>query len=144
MKKLIYSFLVLFTMTAVSASAQCGDELLKSALKEMGSSQYIKDFTVEMLKEKKDTKTGYVKFSVVLNSNTQYKFNIANGADNTEQIIMQIKQGEQLKASNLYNGKIFNEFEYVCRKTGVYHLYFSFKGGQEGCAKSVLSLVKQL
>lgn len=144
MKKIFYSFLILFTVFSVSSSAQCGDSALKQALKDMGTSQYIKDFTVEMIKEKKDAKTGYVKFSVVLQSNTQYKFNIVNGASNSEQMIMQLKQGEKLISSNLHNGKMYNEFQFVCRKTGVYNLYFSFKGGQEGCAKSVLSLVKQL
>lgn len=144
MKKIFYSFLVLFTMVSFSSSAQCGDDLLKAALKEMGNSQYMKDFTVELVKAKKDMKTGYVKFSVVLNSNSQYKFNIVNGASNSEQMIMQLKQGEKLISSNLHNGKLYNEFQFVCRKTGVYHLYFSFRGGQEGCAKSVLSLVKQL
>lgn len=144
MKKLIYSFFILFTMSALSASAQCGDDLLKVALKEMGTSQYIKDFTVEMIKERKDTKTGYVKFSVVLNSNTQYKFNIVNGASNAESMIMQLKESEKLISSNFHNGKLYDEFQFVCRKTGVYHLYFSFQGGQEGCAKAVLSLVKQL
>ncbi|MCT4647612.1 MAG: hypothetical protein N4A74_21675, partial [Carboxylicivirga sp.] len=117
MKKLIYSFLILFTMSALSVSAQCGDDLLKTALKEMGSSQYIKDFTVEMVKEKKDTKTGYVKFSVVLNSNTQYKFNIVNGAGNSEKMILQLKQSEKLISSNFHNGKMYDEFQFVCRKT---------------------------
>ncbi len=144
MKKLFYSFLILFTASVLSASAQCGDDLLKTALKDMGASQYIKDFTVEMVKERKDVKTGYVKFSVVLNSNTQYKFNIVNGASNSEKMIMQLKQSEKLISSNFHNGKMYDEFQFICRKTGVYHLYFSFKGGQEGCAKAVLSLVKQL
>ncbi|WP_439181958.1 hypothetical protein [Carboxylicivirga taeanensis] len=144
MKKLFYSFLILFTVSVLSVSAQCSDDLLKTALKEMGSSQYIKDFTVEMVKERKDVKTGYVKFSVVLNSNTQYKFNIVNGASNTEKMIMQLKQSDKLISSNFHNGKMYDEFQFICRKTGVYHLYFSFKGGQEGCAKAVLSLVKQL
>ncbi|MBR8537091.1 hypothetical protein KEM09_16775 [Carboxylicivirga mesophila] len=144
MKKIFYSFFILFIMSGLSASAQCGDDLLKTALKEMGATQYIKDFTVEMVKERKDVKTGYVKFSVVLNSNTQYKFNIVNGASNAEQMIMQLKQNEKLISSNFHNGKMYDEFQFICRKTGVYHLYFSFKGGQEGCAKAVLSLVKQL
>lgn len=144
MKKFIYSFFVLFTFTAVSASAQCGDDLLKTALKAMGTSQYIKDFTVEMVKEKKDTKTGYVKFSVFLNSKTQYKFTIVNGESNAENIILQLKENDALKASNFHNGKMYEEFQWVCNKSGIYQLYFSFKGGQEGCAKSVLSLVKQL
>ncbi len=144
MKKFIYSFLILFAATAFSASAQCDDDILKQAIKEMGTSQYIKDFTVELIKDKKDVKTGYVKFSVVLQSNTQYKFNVVNGISNAEKMIMQLKQEEKLISSNLYNGKIYNEFQFVCRKTGVYNLYFSFKTGQEGCAKAVLSLVKQL
>ncbi|WP_430812714.1 MULTISPECIES: hypothetical protein [unclassified Carboxylicivirga] len=144
MKKLFYSFLVLFVISAFSASAQCGDDLLKTALKEMGSSQYIKDFSVEMVKEKKDTKTGFVKFTVLLNSNTQYKFNIVNGPSNSEKMIMQLKEGDKLISSNFHNGKLYDSFQFICRKTGVYHLYFSFKGGQEGCAKAVLSLVKQL
>lgn len=123
--------------------AQCGDDLLKQALKEMGESQYIKDYTIELVKDKKDTKTGYVKFSVVLQSRTQYKFNLANGDTNPEQIILQVKQGDKLEASNMHNGKLYNEFEFICGKTGVYNLLFSFKGGSEGCAKAVQSLVKQ-
>ena len=94
----------------------------------MASSQYIKDFTVELLKDKKDTKTGYVKYSIVLNNRSQYKFNIVNGASNPEQIILQIYQGDDLKASNMHNGKLYNEFEFICGKTGVYNLLFSFKG----------------
>ena len=88
MRKIIFSLIVLLSMSYASY-AQCGDDLLKQALKEMGESQYIKDYTIELVKDKKDTKTGYVKFSVVLQSRTQYKFNLANGDTNPEQIILQ-------------------------------------------------------
>ena len=146
MKKSLYSLLFLLTAFVFTSHAQCGDDLLKLALKEMGSSQYIKDFTVELIKEKKDVKTGYIKFSIFLNSNTQYKFNVANGASNIDKVVMQLKDKEATRvlASNLYNGKTFDEFSFVCRKAGVYNLLFSFKGGQEGCAKAVMSLVKQI
>ena len=109
----------------------------------MGDSQYIRDFSIELVKDKKDTKTGYVKFSVVLNSKTQYKFNVVNGPANPEKVVLQLFDGDALKASNLYKGKLYSEFEWVCGKTGVYNIKFSFKGGEEGCAKSILSLVKQ-
>ncbi len=146
MKKSLYTLLFFLTAFVFAGHAQCGDDLLKQALKEMGSSQYIKDFTVELVPENKGAKTGYVKFSIFLNSNTQYKFNVANGAQNLEKVIMQLKdrEGAKVLASNLYQGKTFDEFNFVCRKAGVYNLMFSFQGGQEGCAKAVMSLVKQL
>ncbi|MCU4175890.1 hypothetical protein [Carboxylicivirga sp. N1Y90] len=146
MKKSLYSLLFLLTMFSVSSYAQCGDDLLKAAIKEMGSSQYIKDFTAELVKESKDGKTGYIKFSFVMQSNSQYKFNVVNGASNADKIILQLKDKDNTRvlASNLYNGKTYDEFSYVCRKAGVYNLVFSFKGGGEGCAKAVLSLEKQL
>lgn len=144
MKKIFISLLIVFGALTVGANAQCGDDLLKQALKEMGDSQYIRDFSVELIKDKKDMKTGYVKFSVVMNSKTQYKFNIVNGTTNPEKVVLQLFDGEEMKASNLYKGKLYNEFQWVCHKTGVYNIRFSFKGGAEGCAKSVMSLVKQL
>jgi len=62
MKKIFISILVRFTMFSVAGYAQsCDSEaLLKQALKEMGDGQYIKDFKVELIKDKKDMKTGYV------------------------------------------------------------------------------------
>lgn len=143
MKKILFSLFILFGMFTFTSNAQCGDDILKQALKAMGDSQYIRDFSVELIKDKKDTKTGYVRFSVVLNSKTQYKFNVVNGPANPEQVVMQLFDGDAVKASNLYKGKLYSEFEWVCGKTGVYNIRFSFKGGEEGCAKSVLSLVKQ-
>jgi hypothetical protein len=127
----------------MASYAQCGEELLKQALKEMGDGQYMKDFKVELKKEKKDMKTGYVKFSVVLNSRSQYKFNVVDGLSNSEKAIMQLYSGEKLLVSNFVSGKHYNSCQFICGKTGVYNLVFSYKGGEEGCSSAVLSLVKQ-
>lgn len=144
MKKLILLFAVLFSVSAFQASAQCGEEMLKKALKEMGNSQYIKDFEIELKKEKKDlSKTGYIKFSVVLNSRSHYQFNLANGAENVDPIIMQMYDGDKLIVSNYEGGKFYNACQFICKTTKVYTLQFFFKNGDEGCARAVLSLVKQ-
>ncbi len=128
---------------AVSSYAQCGDDILKQALKEMGDAQYMKDFTIDLKKDKKDSQTGYVKFSVILNSRGHYKFNAVNGLSNPENVIMQLYDGDKMLISNFEGGKMYGSFEFICRKSKVYNLVFSFKGGQEGCAKAVMSLVKQ-
>lgn len=143
MKKLIILSIIMTALFSVSSYAQCGDDMLKQALKEMGDAQYMKDFTIDLKKAKKDSKTGYVKFSVILNSRSHYKFNVVNGISNPEKVIMQLYDGDKMLISNFEGGKMYSSFEFICRKSKVYNLVFSYKGGEEGCAKSVMSLVKQ-
>jgi len=145
MKKIFISLMVLFSMFSLAGHAQkCDSEaLLKQALKEMGSGQYIKDFKVELIKDKKDMKTGFVKYSVVLQSRSQYKFNVADAPNNPEKVIMQLYYKDKLLVSNFEEGKHYKSCQFICGKTGVYSLVFSYKGGAEGCSSAVLSLVKQ-
>ncbi len=145
MKKIVLLLAILFSVSAVSVSAQCGEELLKQALKEMGDCQYIKDFEISLIKDKdkKFTRTGYVKFSVVLNSRSHYQFNVVNGSSNVDQVVMQLYDGDKLIVSNFEEGKFYTSFQFICRTTKIYTLQFFFNTGDEGCARSVLSLVKQ-
>ncbi|MBP8791205.1 MAG: hypothetical protein KBH01_07220 [Breznakibacter sp.] len=143
MKKIVLLLAILFSVSAVNVSAQCGEELLKQALKEMGNSQYIKDFEINLTKDKKDMKTGYVKFSVVLNSRSHYQFNVVNGSGNVDPVVMQLYDADKLIVSNFEGGKFYTSFQFICRTTKIYTLQFFFKNGDEGCARSVLSLVKQ-
>ncbi|MGQ1785618.1 MULTISPECIES: hypothetical protein [unclassified Saccharicrinis] len=143
MKKILVLAILLVTVFSATNYAQCGDDLLKKALKEMGDAQYMKDFSVDIKKAKKDTKTGFVKFSVILNSRSHYKFNTANGMGNPEKVIMQLYDGDKMLVSNFESGKMYDSFEFICRKSKVYNIVFSFRGGEEGCSKAVMSLVKQ-
>ena len=143
MKKILVLAILFVSVFSVSSYGQCGDDLLKVALKEMGDAQYMKDFTIDLKKAKKDTKTGIIKFSVILNSRSHYKFNTANAVGNPEKVILQLYDGDRLLISNFEGGKMYNSVEYICRKSKVYNLVFSYRGGEEGCSKAVMSLVKQ-
>ncbi len=143
MKKIFVLAILLVSVFSVASYAQCGDELLKTALKDMGDAQYMKDFNIELKQVKKDTKTGFVKFSIILNSRSHYKFNTADAVGNPERVIMQLYDGEKMLISNFEGGKMYSSIEYICRKSKVYNLVFSYKGGVEGCSKAVMSLVKQ-
>ena len=139
MKKLV----VLVTMmicALMQANAQCGDELMKTALGAMGSYQYIKDFEVNLPAGASAEGT---KFSVVLNSRTHYQINVANGSTNAEDVIIQIYDGDKLIGANQANGKTFPAFQFICSKTGAYKLHVFCAGGGQACARAVLSLVKQ-
>lgn len=143
MKKILISLLVLFSVFSLTGHAQCNENLLKQALKEMGNGQYIKDFTIDLKKAKKDMKTGYIKFSVVLQGRSQYKFNVVDAPENREKAIMQLYYKDKLLVSNFDKGKHYSSCQFICGKTGIYNLVFSYKGGAEGCSVAVLSLVKQ-
>lgn len=143
MKKFFLNFIILLSLTTFSVQAQCEEAVKKAALQEMGDAQYIKDFSITLEKGVNETTTGMVKFNVLLNSRNHYKFNVANGLSNPDDIIMQLYDKDKLLSSNLDGGKKYKGFEFICRATKVYQLVFSFSGGEEGCAEAVLSLVKQ-
>ena len=134
MKRFLISLIIVFSFGISAIYAQCGGELTPQALKDMGSSQYIKDFAV-------DSKAT-VTFKVILNSKNHYKFNMTN-ASSSGDVIMELFDGDRLLASNSLDGKLFKATEFVCRTTKAYNLTFSFKNGKAGCAAAVLSLVKQ-
>ncbi len=143
MKKILLGFLLLFAFGAVGLYGQCDHEaLLKKALKEMGDGQYIKDFNVE-IKENDGGKSGTIKYSVILNSRSQYKFNVVNDEGNSEDVLMRLYDGEKLLVSNKSEGKMYSAFGFICRSTKVYNLVFTFPEGKSGCASGVLSLKKQ-
>lgn len=139
MKQILLSIIAIFVM-ASSVNAQCGDELMKQALGAMGNYQYIKDFDIKLAAG--TSKTGS-KFSVVLNSRTHYQVNIANGSANSENVVVEIYDGDKLIGSNSANGKVFTAFQFICSKTGAYKLHVCTSGDTEACARAVLSLVKQ-
>ena len=138
MKKVIVSLLFMLSLWGIQANAQCGEELLKKALNEMGGGQYIKDFNVDLKKEMNE-----VKFSIILNSRSQYHFNVVNGGANSENVIMELTDAGTVLFSNFENGKISDSNDVIIGKTKVYTLKFYFKGGSGGCARAVQSLVKQ-
>ena len=143
MKKVLISIIFILSFGIISVYAQCEGTLTPQALNEMGGSQYIKDFTIDLKKANKDAKTGSVTFKVILNSKNHYKFNTVNSNTNPEEVIMQLFDGDKLLVSNFESGKMYKAAEFVCQTTKAYNLTFSFKGGDEGCAAAVLSLVKQ-
>ncbi|TCO10952.1 hypothetical protein [Natronoflexus pectinivorans] len=143
MKKVIISLFLVFTFGIYNTWAQCDESVRKAALQGMGDAQYIRDYSVNLTKSPTEVKTGQVKFNVMLNSRSQYRFNVVNGASNADDIVMQLYDQDRMLASNREGGRTFAAFDYIVRTSKVYQLVFSFPGGQEGCAEAVVSLVRQ-
>ena len=141
MRPLLHLFSAVFCLLSPSCYAQCGDELMKQALSSMGSYQYIKDFDIKL--PASISQSG-MRFSVVLNSRTQYQVNVANAPTNSDKVIIQIFDGDKLLGTNFANGRTFDVFQFFCSKTGAYKLNVFCNSGTEACSRIVLSLVKQI
>lgn len=119
--------------------AQCGEDLMKQALNAMGTCQYLKDFDVRLASGAGDGQ----KFPVVLQSRTKYQINIANGKNNSENVAIEIYDGDTKIVSNVVNDKVYTTIQFKCTKTGPYRFRMFSAGKTESCARAVLSLVEQ-
>lgn len=137
--KRLFLIIVAVLGFASAASAQCGDELMKAALAAMGDKQYIKDFDLKLAAGSADGTT----HTVVLNSRTKYQINIANGSTNSENVVVEVFEGDKLLGTSSIGGKVYTAFQIDCSKTGAYKLHVYTLGKSEACARAVLSLVAQ-
>lgn len=126
-------------LLAPLGATQPGEPLLDTALKKLNGSQYIKDFDISLYGS--EARQGK-RLTLMLNSRTQYQLTLANDPGNKQDMIVQIFDGDRILGSNFSNGKIFNTFQFLCSRTGLYRLYCYNNGGAAQC-KAVLSLVKQ-
>lgn len=142
MKKII--LLTVFALMFGGFSySQCNDQLVNLCAMSTDGATYIKDFKARMKKAKKNEPAPVAKYSVVLNKNTVYRFNVCNATEFAGKAIIQLYDAESMLGSN-YNvatGKDYASFDFYCKKSGIYQVFMSFKGGEEGCAAGILSFV---
>jgi hypothetical protein len=134
----------LFVISVISVKAQDNLALCAATIGE--DVTYLKDFQVELGPQKAGQPIPSSKFSLMLNKNTVYKFNICNNAGSQGHAIIQLMDINKLIASS-YNEstkKEYSGFEFNCTKTGVYHVFISFVEGKSGSATAIISFVKKL
>ena len=145
---------VIFTLFAIflfgniyTAKAQSGQELVDICSMVAGKDvTYLKDFQVKLDAAKPGEEPPTSRFSVVLSKNTQYRFTICNSKDYSGQGILQLYDNNRLLGTNFVvaTGKSYPYFDFKCTTTGVYHIFVTFKEGEQGLAVTMLSFVKKL
>ncbi|MFO7844692.1 MAG: hypothetical protein R6V16_12850 [Bacteroidales bacterium] len=144
----IFIFFAIFTFGNFhTVKAQSGQELVDICSMIAGDEvTYLKDFPVKLDAAKPGEESPTARFSVVLSKNTQYRFTICNSKDYSGQAIMQLFDNNRLLGTNFVvaTGKTYPSFDFKCTSTGVYHIFVTFKEGEQGLAVSMLSFVKKL
>ncbi len=131
----------------INVYAQPRDVLIDMCASKAGDdATYLKDFVVDLDAANPGERSPIAKFSMVLSKSTVYRLSVCNADDSPGEAIIKLFDTKRMIASSYVpsSGKIFDSFDFQCDKTGVYHIFISFKDGKEGSAIGILSFVKKL
>ena len=143
--------ITLFTISLVFALAkpifgQDVSELTAQCAASAGDVTYLKDFPAKLDAGTPGGKPPSAKYSMLLSKNTSYRFTICTAPDSEGEAILELYDMNVLIGStyNKTTGKDYPSFDFKCQKTGVYHIFISFKEGKPGNAVGIMSFVEKL
>lgn len=140
-------FAILFVGNSNKLYAQSGQELADICNMLAGDDvMYLQDFQIKLDAAKPGEEPPRATYSVVLSKKTEYLFTICNSKDYQGEAIFQLYDNNRLVTTNyiIATGKYYPKVKFKCSATGVYHIFITFKEGQQGMAVALLSFVQKL
>jgi hypothetical protein len=146
MARIAILLLVVFTLgTGGSLLAQSPEQMVEICANKAGDdATYLKDFQVK-LGVSVDGRPQVARFPLVLSSNNVYRFSVCETGDSEGKAIIRLYDNNRLIFSSYSEdtGEEFNPFNFMCRKTGIYHVFISFLDGKPGECVGILSYVNK-
>ncbi|MCQ2975252.1 MAG: hypothetical protein MJ211_10660 [Bacteroidales bacterium] len=152
MKRLfiILVFAILCFGQVTTADAQCKQQLVYQCASQTEKAIYLRDFNTKLKREKDVDETG-MKWTVVLNKGTQYKFSLCTPDGFQDQVVLTLYDSEHPENSKPWGSTFDNStktdrksFDFLCNKTAMYYVSIRLKpgvGDKKSCAVGVLSFV---
>ncbi|MFC2112196.1 hypothetical protein ACFLTA_02925 [Bacteroidota bacterium] len=105
---------------------------------------YLKDFQVK-LGVAVEGRPQVARYPLVLSSNNMYRFSICDLEDSEGKAVIKLYDNNRLIFSSFSDDtkEEFNPFNFMCQKTGIYHVFISFQEGKPGEAVGILSYVNK-
>jgi hypothetical protein len=105
---------------------------------------YLKDFQVVLNAALPEQVPPIARYPLVLSKNNIYRFSLCTPEGSPGKAILQLFDSNQLIFSsyNKETGEEYNPFNFLCQKTGIYHVFISFQEGKQGHTVGILSYVK--
>jgi hypothetical protein len=106
---------------------------------------YLKDFQVVLNAALPEQVPPIARYPLVLSKNNIYRFSLCTPEDSPGKAILQLFDSNQLIFSsyNKETGEEYNPFNFLCQKTGIYHVFISFQEGKQGHTVGILSYVSK-
>jgi hypothetical protein len=143
-------FVIIFTVFTFALSsfiyAQDVSQLTAQCAANAGDVMYLKDFVVKLDQGMPGGAPPTARFALLLSKNVVYRFSICTAPNSDGEAVLQLFDMNTLLGSTfiISTGKDFPYFDFKCQKTGVYHVFISFKEGRAGEGVGIMSYVKKL
>jgi hypothetical protein len=126
--------------------AQDVSQLTAQCAANAGDVMYLKDFVVKLDQGTPGGAPPTARFALLLSKNVVYRFSICSAPNSDGEAVLQLFDMNTLLGSTFITatGKDFPFFDFKCQKTGVYHVFISFKEGKAGEGVGIMSYVKKL
>lgn len=140
---LTLTIVLMSIMMYKSANAQTEEELVQICGMVAGEATYLKDFKIKL---DAGDPPPVQRFSALLKKDVKYRFSVCNSKDYEGKVVLNLLDNNRLLASTyvIATGKDYPSIDWVCSKTGAYHLFFQFRDGKSGMAVGLISMVEML
>jgi hypothetical protein len=139
-------FLIGILLGAVAGLlAQSPEQMVEICANKAGDdATYLKDFQVK-LGVSVDGRPQVARFPLVLSSNNIYRFSVCDMENSEGKAIIRLYDNNRLIFSSYSEDtkEEFNPFNFMCSKTGIYHIFISFLDGKPGECVGILSYVNK-
>jgi len=145
MKKLIFLCTVC-AFLSIALKAQDISQLTAQCAGNAGDVMYLKDFVVKLDQGTPGGAPPTARYALLLNKSIVYRFSICTAPNSDGEAVLQLFDLNTLLGSTFISatGKDYPSFDFKCQKTGVYHVFISFKEGKSGEGVGIMSYVKKL
>jgi hypothetical protein len=146
MKRFIIIFAAFTFVGSVLLKAQDVSQLTAQCAANAGDVMYLKDFVVKLDQGTPGGAPPTARFALLLSKNVVYRFSICSAPNADGEAVLQLFDMNTLLGSTFISatGKDYPFFDFKCQKTGVYHVFISFKEGKAGEGVGIMSYVKKL
>src|SRR5512133_184410 len=146
MKKFFTFFFTVLFLGCTFLKSQDISQLTAQCAGNAGDVMYLKDFVVNLDASAPGGAPQTARFALLLNKNIVYRFSICTAPDSDGEAVLQLFDLNTLLGSTFITatGKDYPSFDFKCQKTGVYHVFVSFKDGKPGKGVGIMSYVKKL
>ena len=145
MKTYLTGFLFLIAVFAVCSGQEETDSLISKCMLNTGpSSKYLKDFRIQLGEGSAHSEFRY-KANLSLWKNTKYRFSMCTADGSTGQLILNMMDDMNkpvLLSTDPKTRTVYSYVDFICNKSGIYHIYYDFTDGHSGSGVSIVSLIQ--
>jgi hypothetical protein len=146
MKKVIIFFTLSLFAFSGSIFAQDISQLAAQCAANAGDVMYLKDFVVKLDQGVPGGQPPTARFALLLSKGVVYRFTVCTAPNSDGEAVLQLFDMNTMLGSTYISstGTEYSRIDFKCQKTGVYHVFISFKEGKAGEGVGIMSYVKKL